>query len=310
MIDKTVSPPAFVAVDWGTSSFRLWLMDGDGAVMAESHSDEGMMHCTATGFSPVLEHHLNVVAAPAELPVVICGMAGARQGWVEAPYLDVPTALDALPQAAIIVPQAERDIRILPGLCQRDPQAPNVMRGEETQILGLPVSNEERLVCMPGTHCKWVALKGSRVVSFQTYMTGELFAVLSRHSILRHGVISEIRPVAADPAFLDAFDAACSALHDAWGRLFELRPAQLLGLEEAKDGAAHLSGLLIGAEIGAVAMRSPLRSVTLLASGELGALYAAALVRAGFDVTLVDAGEATRNGLSFAAGQIWGLKNG
>jgi len=311
MTDGAASAPAFVAVDWGTSSFRLWLIAGDGGVLGESRGGEGMMHCSTAGFEPVLERHLAVVNAPSWLPVMICGMAGARQGWIEAPYLDVPTALDALPRAAVAVPHDGRDIRILPGLCQRDPHAPNVMRGEETQLLGLrPQARGHRLVCMPGTHSKWVTLEDDKVVSFQSYMTGELYAVLTRHAVLRHAVVPDSRTVADDPVFLGAFESAYAEPARVWARLFEPRPAQLLGLEETKDGAAHLSGLLIGAEIGAASMRSSQRGITLVGSGQLGRLYAAALERAGFELVLADAEQVTRDGLVHAAGQIWGTNNG
>ena len=308
------SQPALAAVDWGTSSFRLWLLTGGGAVVRESRSNEGMIHCSDGSFAQTLQRHLDVVRAPAAIPVIICGMAGARQGWVEAPYLDVPTSLDALPQAAVMAPQtAGRDIRILPGLRQHDARAPNVMRGEETQLFGVTGAAEAQLVCMPGTHCKWVALESGTVVSFQTYMTGELFAVLGQHSILRHALVAGGRPEADDPVFLKAFDTAFADPGAAWFRLFEVRPAQLLGFEAEKDGAAHLSGLLIGAELGAASNEARLRKVTLVAEtrrGSLGALYASGLDRGGFDVTKIDSEEASRRGLLLAARQIWELNDG
>src|SRR6266481_3545458 len=103
-------PGAFVAVDWGTSSFRGWLMSADGEALAESRGVEGMLHCSGTGFAPVLRDHLAKLGAPDGIPVLICGMAGARQGWAEAPYLKTPTRLDALHEGAIRV-GARSDIR-------------------------------------------------------------------------------------------------------------------------------------------------------------------------------------------------------
>src|SRR5215210_6167504 len=122
--------PAFVAVDWGTSSFRGWLMSAKGDVLAESRGVEGMLHCTGTGFAPVLRDHLARLGAIKQTPVLICGMAGARQGWVEAPYLHTPTRLDALHEGAVRV-DAGTDIRILPGIAQARADRPDVMRGEE-----------------------------------------------------------------------------------------------------------------------------------------------------------------------------------
>ncbi len=128
-------PGAFVAVDWGTSSFRGWLMSADGEALAESRGVEGMLHCSGTGFAPVLRDHLAKLGAPDGIPVLICGMAGARQGWAEAPYLKTPTRLDALHEGAIRV-GARSDIRILPGIAQARADRPDAMRGEETQHLG------------------------------------------------------------------------------------------------------------------------------------------------------------------------------
>src|SRR6478609_9816917 len=123
-----MTEPAFVAVDWGTSSFRLWLVDRTGHVLAERRSDEGMMAAAKAGFAGVLQSHLTAVAAPAHLPVLICGMAGAKTGWVEAGYVDTPAPLSAILRQAARVPGQTRDIRILPGIAQRDAKSPDVMR--------------------------------------------------------------------------------------------------------------------------------------------------------------------------------------
>lgn len=131
-----MSEPAYVAVDWGTSSFRLWLIDRAGKVLAERRSDEGMLAAAKAGFAGVLQSHLKAVEAPAQLPVLVCGMAGAKTGWVEAGYVDTPAPLSAVLKQAALVPGETRDIRILPGIAQRDTRAPDVMRGEETQLLG------------------------------------------------------------------------------------------------------------------------------------------------------------------------------
>src|SRR5262249_4476946 len=141
-------------------------------------------------FAAVLQSHLDAVGAGSELPVLVCGMAGARQGWVEAGYVDTPAPLAAILARAAPVPGQSRDIRILPGIAQRDGSAPDVMRGEETQLLGalgLDAAGEA-LVCMPGTHSKWVGVKGGAVTRFATFMTGELFSVVSRETILSHAV--------------------------------------------------------------------------------------------------------------------------
>ena len=164
MTTDSAPQPAFVAVDWGTSSFRLWLIGRDGRVLAERRGGDGMTTAARIGFAAVLAGHLDALQAPPDLPVLICGMAGAKQGWIEAGYLDTPAALSAIPGAAIRVPGATADIRILPGLAQRDPAAPDVIRGEETQLIGAAqdLGDGDHLVCMPGTHSTSPTQVGAR----------------------------------------------------------------------------------------------------------------------------------------------------
>ena len=176
--------------DWGTSRFRLWLVDGNGHVLAEKRSDDGLDTSRAQWFyGETLEGHLSALGAPADLPVIICGMAGSRQGWVEANYVPVPADLKAILSGAVKIEDIARDVRIIPGLSQSG-SSPNVMRGEETQLLGAildrNLSNE--IIAMPGTHSKWVELEEGRAKSFSTYLTGELYALLASQSILRHSV--------------------------------------------------------------------------------------------------------------------------
>jgi 2-dehydro-3-deoxygalactonokinase len=297
---------AFVVVDWGTSSFRGWLMSTDCAVLAESRGGEGMLHCAGTGFAPVLRAHLARLGALAGAPVLISGMAGARQGWVEAPYIKVPTRLDALHEGAIRV-DAPGDIRILPGIAQARADRPDVMRGEETQLLGVTEPDFTGLVCIPGTHSKWVRIEDGSVVEFSTYMTGELFSVMAQHSILAHAIEG---PAPADSeAFRAGLSTALAEPTALTASLFRLRAAQLLGFEQRADGAARLSGLLIGTELADAARRhGTVRSVRLMAAGTLGQLYEAALGAQGLDVTTVDAERASRLGLAKAALKIWGAK--
>ncbi|NVD37950.1 2-dehydro-3-deoxygalactonokinase [Ensifer sp. HO-A22] len=300
----------YAAVDWGTTSFRLWIIAEDGTVLAERRSGEGMTTAAKTGFPAVLEAHLAAVAAPAHLPVIICGMAGAKQGWVEAGYLDTPAALSTIAAGAVAVPDVDRDIRILPGLAQRDLQHPDVMRGEETQLLGAAgnLGDGRHLVCMPGTHSKWVRLEGGKVTGFSTFMTGELFDVISKHSILSHSVADAQVFSGEHPAFLAAVAAACANPALATNLMFGVRAGQLLHGATATDAKATLSGTLIGLEIaGALAAAGAVDSVCLVASGSLGALYRAALASLDLSPRIVDADEAVRAGLSTAAQAIWPL---
>jgi 2-dehydro-3-deoxygalactonokinase len=304
-----VSAPVVAAVDWGTSSFRLWLLDSAGAVLAERRSGEGMLTAGAEGFGPILEKHLASVAAPHDLPAIVCGMAGARQGWIEAPYVTLPAGLDSILAGAVAVPGQSRDIRILPGLAQRRDDAPDVMRGEETQLAGiLPLFVEGRhVICMPGTHSKWVEAADGVISGFGTWLTGELFSVLSKQSILRHSLGESAAPaLPGHPMFVAACTEALAHGGDVGPSLFRIRAATLLQDLKPDEAAARLSGLLIGSEIASA--RSIFKpagdKVILVASGPLGSLYVAALKLAGCAILQADADEAVRIGLFEAARRL------
>lgn len=308
----TASPTdaAYVAVDWGTSSFRLWLIGRDETILAERRSGEGMTTAARTGFAAVLQSHLAAISAPEDLPVLICGMAGAKQGWVEAGYLDTPAALSAIPAAAVRVPGVAADIRILPGLAQRDATAPDVMRGEETQLLGAAaeLGNGDHLVCMPGTHSKWVRLSAGKVEGFSTFMTGELFDAIAKNTILSHAV-ADAGAIAPDNA---AFRAAVTRMVAnpalATSQMFSVRAGSLIGGLSSDDAKARLSGTLIGLEIaGALSLAAKDTPVTLVASGSLGMLYEQALAAAGLAPTVIDADTAVRHGLAAGAKALWSL---
>jgi 2-dehydro-3-deoxygalactonokinase len=298
---------AYVAVDWGTSSFRLWLIDRADRVLAERRSDEGMMAAAKAGFAAVLQSHLDAVGAAADLPVIICGMAGARQGWVEAGYVDTPARLGAILERAARVGGQSRDIRILPGIAQRDAKAPDVMRGEETQLLGALGLDaaDDAIVCMPGTHSKWVTVQGGAVARFATFMTGELFSVVARDTILSHAVAGAEEAEDAR-AFRSAVLAAFEAPARAANLLFQVRSRQLLFGGTQAAACETISGTLIGLELAAgLAADARGKAVTLLASGRLERLYRAALDALSVTVRPVDADEAVRRGLSMAARAIW-----
>ncbi|MDI7861522.1 2-dehydro-3-deoxygalactonokinase [Rhizobiaceae bacterium n13] len=300
-----MTTPAYVAVDWGTSSFRLWLMAADDRVLAERRSGEGMTTAARLGFAGVLDAHLDAVKAPADLPVIVCGMAGARQGWIEAGYVDVPCALSAVLDGAVSVPGTKRDVRILPGLAQRS-GTPDVMRGEETQLLGAlsTFGDGERHVCMPGTHSKWVHVANGAVTGFSTFMTGELFDVISKHSILAHTLAGAEGSDAAE--FGEAAEAAFRQPALATNFFFGIRAAQLLNGLGPTAAQSRLSGTLLGLELaGAHAAAKPGTAIALVASGRLQSLYEAAFQRLGLEYATIDADDAVRRGLAAAARSIW-----
>jgi 2-dehydro-3-deoxygalactonokinase len=302
-----MSEAAYVAVDWGTSSFRLWLMDRVGHVLGERRSNEGMMTAGKLGFAAVLQSHLEAVGAPRALPVIVCGMAGARQGWVEAGYVDTPAPLASVLQQAVAVPGQDRDIRILPGIAQRDRNAPDVMRGEETQLLGaldLKAAGDA-LVCMPGTHSKWVNVRGGTVERFATFMTGELFGAVSSATILSHAVAGADQAIDIDafkPAVIAAFERPALAAN----LLFQVRSGQLLHGGTPASAREKISGTLIGLELAAgLAGQASTAGITLVASGRLQTLYRLAFDTVAVAVRSIEAEDATRRGLAMAAAAIW-----
>ena len=297
-----IHPANIVLADWGTSNLRLWAMDAAGHIRAEHRSDRGMGQLDRDGFGPELDRCLAAMTVPADTPVLICGMAGAAQGWHEAPYLDVPCDLSAIADGAVRVEHGGRDIRILPGIAQRDRTAPDVMRGEETILYGLArAGTGDARVCLPGTHAKWARLSRGHLAGFRTMMTGEMFALLGEASILRHTVgISDW----SDDDFAAAVAEAHAAPADCLGRLFGLRAGPLLFGDASPSGSARLSGLLIGAEI-ATGMAAGDEPLCLVATGGMAERYAAALTALGIDFDRADAEDAVRNGLFAMAARIW-----
>jgi 2-dehydro-3-deoxygalactonokinase len=309
MRGQVTAETEWVAVDWGTSNLRVWGIDVGGRVLFSRASAQGMGKLPPDAYPRVLADILAPDIAPAGKPidVLICGMAGARHGWREAPYLDAPADLGALAAAAVTasMPGARLCARILPGVCQRDGGAEDVMRGEETQLLGLTalVPDFGGIVCMPGTHCKWVALSGHRVERFATVMTGELFEVLRTHSVLRHACTGSVQ----GPDHAEGFESGLVVGVDAPQRLpvmlFKVRAGALLSGRTPDWCAGYLSGLLIGAEIGAQREWIGRGDLAIVGTAPLVALYAQAMARAGTQARIVDGHTASLAGLMAARRQ-------
>ena len=296
-----------VAVDWGTSSLRVWLLDAAGVVLAESRSAEGADGLSAAGFEACLKHHIAQLGAAARgARVVMCGMVGARNGWREAPYVPIPARLDELPRHAMRIAGAGVEALILPGLVRGAADAPDVMRGEETQLLGFSAAAGcNGLACLPGTHCKWVRVRDGVVEDFHSAMTGEIFRLLARHSVLRHVVEAGARIGADDPEFLRAAAAGLARPEALLHTLFSVRAAVLVSGASPAAAAARLSGLLIGTDIGAALREvAPGTPVSLIASGPFVALYERVFGLAGVRPEIFDADEMVRAGLLKAA-RLW-----
>lgn len=300
----------WVAVDWGTSNLRAWGIGPDGAVAFEKTSPKGMGKLAREEFPAALAELLEDVAPAygSTLDVLICGMAGARQGWLEAPYLEAPTDLRGLLDSAVRPEMPDRSIApaILPGVCQKA-GADNVMRGEETQLLGLAALNPgfTGVVCMPGTHSKWAQLSGTRIERFSTAMTGEMFEVLRTHSVLRHSLAGDLDGPGRGEGFAAGAAAGLEHPEQLLGTLFQVRAGSLLSGRQPDWCAGYLSGLLIGTEIGSNRHLIGDQPVPLIGSPALCALYAQVLDMAGAKGQPQDATEIVLAGLkaarSFAA---------
>lgn len=285
----------WIAVDWGTSRLRAWAMS-NGTPTAAATSDKGMGVLEKSGFEPALLDLIGPWLGKDRMTIVACGMVGSRQGWAEAAYASVPVAPGSSRLTRVDTRDTRLSVHILPGLKQNSPA--DVMRGEETQIAGY-LSQQPGfggVICLPGTHTKWVQVSAGEVVSFRTFMTGELFALLSEHSVLRHSVGEGWD----DTAFGEAVSEALSRPEATAARLFSLRAEALVhGLDPAV-ARARLSGTLIGAELAAARAYWLGQDVVIIGAAGLSALYSEALGLQGLHARSTDATEATIAGLTAA----------
>lgn len=264
-----------IGVDWGTTSFRAYRLGPGGAVLAEVERKRGILTVEPGGFPAVLEEAIGPWLADGESEVLLCGMVGSRQGWQEAPYLPCPAGPAEIAAALTVLDFEGARCRLVPGLATRDADGvPDVMRGEETKLIGLLAEGVAGLVCLPGTHTKWVRLAGGRIGHFATHMTGELRAVLLEHSILGR--------LAAPGRSAEAFRRGVARSGQEGGLLHHLFGTRGLGLHgelAEAETADYLSGLLIGHEIRAAWPGG--EPVHLAGAAVLAETYGAALAQLG-----------------------------
>ncbi|MEL6424065.1 MAG: 2-dehydro-3-deoxygalactonokinase [Pseudomonadota bacterium] len=287
--------PTWIAVDWGTSNLRVWAMGREGPLAARD-SDAGMSSLVRDAFEDALLSLIGDWLGDAPMTVIACGMVGSREGWVEARYATAP----ALPQGEPVrapVRDARLSVHVLPGVKQDSPA--DVMRGEETQIAGLIATNPrfDGVVCLPGTHTKWVRVSAGEICHFRTLMTGELFALLSGQSVLRHSLRS---PGWEAKAFDTAVEDTLTRPDALAAELFGIRARGLVEGMDPPAARARLSGLLVGAELAATRPYWLGQDVALIGAAELSHTYAAALHLVGLSPALHDATEMTLAGLTAA----------
>jgi 2-dehydro-3-deoxygalactonokinase len=272
----------FIAVDWGTTNRRAYLLAADGARGEEMEDDRGILSVPAGGFETAVAE---IRARLGDLPLLMGGMIGSNRGWHEAPYVPCPAGLPEL-AARLKWVEPER-IAIVPGVCFTDGDAADVMRGEEIQILGAyaeAIIGPDTVVCHPGTHNKWISLEDGRITAFRTVMTGEMFNLLREHSILADLLAG---PAAAGPAF-EAGVRRGLERDDLTAELFSVRARVLLGRAARDDAASYTSGLLIGTDLRSGLRFAGEREIVVMARPELARLFAAALGVAGRKVREID----------------------
>lgn len=275
----------FIAVDWGTTNRRAYLIDAAGECAREFEDAKGILSVPKGGFEAAVAE---IRSQLGDKPLLLAGMVGSNRGWKEATYVSSPAGLEQLAEGIVWV---DDRAGIVPGVSFLSDQRADVMRGEEVQVLGAVAAGlipTDCTVCHPGTHNKWVTVDDSRITSFRTVMTGELFNLLKSHSILSDLLQRDVHP---DAAFLDGVRHGL-AKENLQSELFSVRARILLGRGSPDDAASYVSGLLIGGDVCIGLKNCGAGPLVIMARPELTRLYAAALREAGREAVKLD-GERT-----------------
>ena len=267
----------FLAIDWGTTNRRVFLIEG-GDVVRTERDDRGV-----TSVQDFVAEAAGIRARFGDLPMLLAGMVGSNIGWQLAPYVPAPAGIPELAAGLLWI---DARTAIVPGISTQVSGRPDVMRGEEVQLLGAVEAELvplDALLAQPGTHCKWVEMAGGRVADFTTAMTGELFALVRKHGLLAAQLGAD---VTLGQAFLDGVKEG--RRQDLAASLFGIRAAKMLGVRDDADAASFASGLLIGADVAARLGRTDHDAVHILADPVLGGLYAAAVEAHGRRAHIVD----------------------
>ena len=295
----------WIAIDWGSSNLRVWALNNNNAILDSILSSDGMLGLASNEFEPLLFEKISKWGVgDANIPILCCGMVGAKQGWVEAPYASIPyNLMQEVDSIKVSCSDDRLNVQILGGLRQDNPA--DVMRGEETQIRGFLsiFSNFDGIICLPGTHTKWVHVSAGEVISFRTFMSGELFDLLSKYSVLKHSVKSDGWD---DEEFKSAVSESISNPQKIFSDFFKLRADHLLKQVEQSELRSKLSGYIIGAELAGAKPYWLGQNVVILGNDNLSKIYKTALEGQGIFAQEIDATECTLNGLAQAFSLISG----
>ena len=272
----------FIALDWGTSSFRAYFLNASGVIQETVSAPHGILAVKDAAFDETLEIH--IAKWDKALPIMAAGMITSRQGWVELPYVACPAGLQSI--AAAVRPHTSkqgRKIFFVPGISTRNAQGiPDVIRGEETQVLGASQGGSEHFVT-PGTHSKWIDVSDGSIEGFSTYMTGEVFALLKNHSILGKLMTGDANnPAAFEQGVRAGLKDPAGFLH----HIFSARTLALFNEMQADHLSSYFSGQVIGTEIAHAIAENPVNAqYRILATPALGEHYMAAMKIAGLTVS-------------------------
>ena len=295
----------WIAIDWGSSNLRVWALNNNNAILDSILSNDGMLGLASNEFEPLLFEKISKWGVgDANIPILCCGMVGAKQGWVEAPYASIPyNLMQEADNVKVSCSDDRLNVRILGGLRQDNPA--DVMRGEETQIRGFLsiFSNFDGIICLPGTHTKWVHVSAGEVISFRTFMSGELFDLLSKFSVLKHSVKSSGWN---DKEFRSVVSESISNPQRIFSDFFKLWADHLLKQVEQSELRSKLSGYIIGAELAGAKPYWLGQNVVILGNDNLSKIYKTALEGQGIFAQEIDATECTLNGLAQAFSLISG----
>lgn len=275
----------YIGVDWGTTNRRVYLIE-NGCVTTSERDDRGVTAVAKDAFAAEIA---SLRARFGDLPLLLAGMVGSNIGWQVAPYISTPADITALGSG---LHRIDDRTAIIPGVSQTFPH-PDVMRGEEVQLLGAVTTGltpPDAVLVQPGTHCKWVTMQGGAIARFTTAMTGELFALLRKDSVLADLLT---RDAALGDAFLTGVEVG--RRRDLAASLFGIRASALL--DERQDAASYASGLLIGADVAARVDESATDRFYILDDSALGLLYAAAIEASGMAASIISSRDAFSAGL-------------